>query len=146
MNSPLAQLAVLEGLGMYEPLDHFGSWGEAFRVSRNPIMDASMIVREDVSLDKKFEYIPHESVESSRSDQEASKNDKVRRRLAQNREAARKSRLRKKAYVQQLESSRLKLAQLEQELDKARQQVSQSPSLTLSKHTEPSNSYMFLRV
>ncbi|XP_074286482.1 transcription factor TGAL1-like [Silene latifolia] len=44
------------------------------------------------------------------------------RRLAQNREAARKSRLRKKAYVQQLESSRLKLTQLEQELQRARQQ------------------------
>ncbi|CAN6443313.1 unnamed protein product [Victoria cruziana] len=47
---------------------------------------------------------------------------KTLRRLAQNREAARKSRLRKKAYVQQLESSRLKLTQLEQELQKARQQ------------------------
>ncbi|KAM3228871.1 hypothetical protein ACQJBY_060050 [Aegilops geniculata] len=46
----------------------------------------------------------------------------VLRRLAQNREAARKSRLRKKAYVQQLESSKLKLASLEQELQKARQQ------------------------
>ncbi|XP_052880175.1 transcription factor TGA2-like isoform X3 [Gossypium arboreum] len=44
------------------------------------------------------------------------------KRLAQNREAARKSRLRKKAYVQQLESSRLKLTQLEQELQRARQQ------------------------
>ncbi|KZV25846.1 transcription factor HBP-1b(c1)-like [Dorcoceras hygrometricum] len=44
------------------------------------------------------------------------------RRLAQNREAARKSRLRKKAYVQQLESSRMKLTQLEQELQRARQQ------------------------
>ncbi|KAI9072691.1 hypothetical protein K1719_045338 [Acacia pycnantha] len=44
------------------------------------------------------------------------------RRLAQNREAARKSRLRKKAYVQQLESSRLKLSQLEQELQRARSQ------------------------
>ncbi|KAG2315567.1 hypothetical protein Bca52824_018689 [Brassica carinata] len=44
------------------------------------------------------------------------------RRLAQNREAARKSRLRKKAYVQQLENSRLKLTQLEQELQRARQQ------------------------
>ncbi|KAL5179825.1 Transcription factor TGAL1 [Glycine soja] len=44
------------------------------------------------------------------------------RRLAQNREAARKSRLRKKAYVQQLESSRVKLVQLEQELQRARQQ------------------------
>ncbi|KAA3488336.1 transcription factor HBP-1b(c38)-like isoform X3 [Gossypium australe] len=47
---------------------------------------------------------------------------KTLRRLAQNREAARKSRLRKKAYVQQLESSRLRLTQLEQELQKARQQ------------------------
>lgn len=44
------------------------------------------------------------------------------RRLAQNREAARKSRLRKKAYVQQLENSRIKLAQLEQELQRTRQQ------------------------
>ncbi|XP_009799343.1 transcription factor TGA2.3-like isoform X2 [Nicotiana sylvestris] len=47
---------------------------------------------------------------------------KTLRRLAQNREAARKSRLRKKAYVQQLETSRLKLSQLEQELKRARQQ------------------------
>ncbi|CAN1853769.1 bZIP transcription factor TGA10 [Linum perenne] len=49
---------------------------------------------------------------------------KTLRRLAQNREAARKSRLRKKAYVQQLESSRIKLTQLEQELQRARAQVS----------------------
>ncbi|XP_074306991.1 bZIP transcription factor TGA10 [Silene latifolia] len=51
-------------------------------------------------------------------DQERSKkpDPKVLRRLAQNREAARKSRLRKKAYVQQLESSRIRLAHLEQEL------------------------------
>lgn len=48
--------------------------------------------------------------------------DRVQRRLAQNREAARKSRLRKKAYVQQLETSRMKLTQLELELHKARQQ------------------------
>ncbi|KAJ0670697.1 putative transcription factor bZIP family [Helianthus annuus] len=44
------------------------------------------------------------------------------RRLAQNREAARKSRLRKKAYVQQLESSRIRLTQLEQDLQRARSQ------------------------
>ncbi|XP_064946158.1 transcription factor TGA2.1-like isoform X4 [Musa acuminata AAA Group] len=48
--------------------------------------------------------------------------DKTLRRLAQNREAARKSRLKKKAYVQQLESSRLRLKQLEQELQRARSQ------------------------
>ncbi|XP_058196509.1 transcription factor TGA9-like isoform X2 [Rhododendron vialii] len=47
---------------------------------------------------------------------------KTLRRLAQNREAARKSRLRKKAYVQQLESSRIKLTQLEQDLHHARAQ------------------------
>ncbi|MCL7049613.1 hypothetical protein MKW94_000738, partial [Papaver nudicaule] len=47
---------------------------------------------------------------------------KILRRLAQNREAARKSRLRKKAYVQQLETSRIKLAQLEQDLHRARSQ------------------------
>ncbi|KAH7301854.1 hypothetical protein KP509_23G046300 [Ceratopteris richardii] len=47
---------------------------------------------------------------------------KILRRLAQNREAARKSRLRKKAYVQQLESSRIRLNQMEQELTRARHQ------------------------
>ncbi|PIA59048.1 hypothetical protein AQUCO_00400127v1 [Aquilegia coerulea] len=47
---------------------------------------------------------------------------KTLRRLAQNREAARKSRLRKKAYVQQLETSRIKLSQLEQDLQRARSQ------------------------
>ncbi|KAM3372175.1 hypothetical protein ACQJBY_019193 [Aegilops geniculata] len=60
---------------------------------------------------------------SDRSDRSDKPLDqKTLRRLAQNREAARKSRLRKKSYVQQLESSKLKLAQLEQELQKARQQ------------------------
>jgi transcription factor TGA len=54
--------------------------------------------------------------------------DKMKRRLAQNREAARKSRLRKKAYVQQLEESRLKLSQLEQELEKVKQQGHLGPS------------------
>ncbi|CAL0333644.1 unnamed protein product [Lupinus luteus] len=55
---------------------------------------------------------------SDSSDRTREKTDqKSLRRLAQNREAARKSRLRKK-----LESSRLKLTQLEQELQRARQQ------------------------
>ncbi|KAL8459857.1 hypothetical protein ACS0TY_031676 [Phlomoides rotata] len=44
------------------------------------------------------------------------------RRLAQNREAARKSRLRKKAYVQQLETSKMKLLQLEHEIQRAKAQ------------------------
>ncbi|XP_076907514.1 transcription factor TGA2.3-like [Bidens hawaiensis] len=62
----------------------------------------------------------HGLVVSDASDK--SRDQKTLRRLAQNREAARKSRLRKKAYVQQLESSRMKLTQLEQELQRARQQ------------------------
>ncbi|CAH9068563.1 unnamed protein product [Cuscuta epithymum] len=56
------------------------------------------------------------------STSEPPKATKTLRRLAQNREAARKSRLRKKAYVQQLESSRIKLTQLEQEIQRARAQ------------------------
>ncbi|XP_009798380.1 bZIP transcription factor TGA10-like [Nicotiana tabacum] len=61
---------------------------------------------------------------TSSSEQDAPKtpDPKTLRRLAQNREAARKSRLRKKAYVQQLESSRIRLAQLEQEIQRARSQ------------------------
>ncbi|CAN1252187.1 Transcription factor TGA9 [Linum perenne] len=71
----------------------------------------------------------HHHHQQNQSPDKPSTNDKVKklgiitlRRLAQNREAARKSRLRKKAYVQQLESSRIKLAQMEQELQRARQQ------------------------
>ncbi|GFP80808.1 tgacg-sequence-specific DNA-binding protein tga-2.1 [Phtheirospermum japonicum] len=60
--------------------------------------------------------------DSSDKSKEKTPDQKTQRRLAQNREAARKSRLRKKAYVQQLENSRLKLSQLEQELQRARQQ------------------------
>lgn len=85
---------------------------------------ASMIMDADTKLDNQSEDASQGILEPcSKYDQEATKpTDKVQRRLAQNREAARKSRMRKKAYVQQLETSRLKLVQLEQELDRARQQ------------------------
>nr|XP_010932613.1 transcription factor TGA2 isoform X2 [Elaeis guineensis] len=62
------------------------------------------------------------SLDSSYASKGKTGDQKGLRRLAQNREAARKSRLRKKAYVQQLEISRLKLIQLEQELQRAQQQ------------------------
>ncbi|CAK9322878.1 unnamed protein product [Citrullus colocynthis] len=67
---------------------------------------------------------PNKKGLTSSSEQEGPKtpDPKTLRRLAQNREAARKSRLRKKAYVQQLEMSRIKLTQLEQELQRARTQ------------------------
>ncbi|KAL6874159.1 hypothetical protein ACP4OV_014241 [Aristida adscensionis] len=57
---------------------------------------------------------------------------KTLRRLAQNREAARKSRLRKKAYIQQLESGRIRLAHLEQEIQVARTQGAMWGTGTLS--------------
>ncbi|XP_025881815.1 transcription factor TGAL3-like isoform X2 [Oryza sativa Japonica Group] len=60
--------------------------------------------------------------DSSAVSKERRGDQKMQRRLAQNREAARKSRMRKKAYIQQLESSRSKLMHLEQELQRARQQ------------------------
>ncbi|KAF7139079.1 hypothetical protein RHSIM_Rhsim07G0199000 [Rhododendron simsii] len=73
----------------------------------------------------RVEYTSYDSVGPLGNNQETNKmSEKVQRRLAQNREAARKSRLRKKAYVQQLETYRLKLTQLEQELASVRQQVS----------------------
>ncbi|GAB2301701.1 Transcription factor tga7 [Dionaea muscipula] len=86
--------------------------------------DPSLTIDFEARFDDKSGHRCHQSVERSESDHEGRRRlaDKVKRRLAQNREAARKSRLRKKAYVQQLESSRLKLAQLERDLDRAKQQ------------------------
>jgi len=84
--------------------------------------DTSTVVDTD-DMNQRSGAIVMASNSSDRSDRSDKPMDqKVLRRLAQNREAARKSRLRKKAYVQQLESSKLKLASLEQELQKARQQ------------------------
>ncbi|KAG2552362.1 transcription factor TGA2.2-like [Panicum virgatum] len=84
--------------------------------------DTSTVVDTD-DMNQRSGAIVMASNSSDRSDKSDKPMDqKVLRRLAQNREAARKSRLRKKAYVQQLESSKLKLASLEQEFQKARQQ------------------------
>ncbi|OIW03189.1 hypothetical protein TanjilG_11826 [Lupinus angustifolius] len=92
---------------------HRENWGES------NMADASADTSTDDTDDKSQRAERGES-----SDRSKDKSDqKTLRRLAQNREAARKSRLRKKAYVQQLESSRLKLTQLEQELQRARQQL-----------------------
>ncbi|CAK9176231.1 unnamed protein product [Ilex paraguariensis] len=106
---------------------HFENWGESVMADHSQQTDTST----DVDTDDKnqFHGVQHgallvvDSVDQSSGkpgDQKVV--DMTLRRLAQNREAARKSRLRKKAYVQQLENSRLKLTQLEQELKRARQQ------------------------
>lgn len=124
MNSPSTQYVTPRRLGIYEPIHQMSTWGENFKNNGNPNTSAPIIVEVDTRLDNQSEDTSHGSQGPSyKYEQEASKPfDKIQRRLAQNREAARKSRLRKKAYVQQLETSRLKLVQLEQELDRARQQ------------------------
>ncbi|KAJ8762875.1 hypothetical protein K2173_023004 [Erythroxylum novogranatense] len=122
MGSSSTQVAALGAMAVYEPFHQISSWGDAFRGNGSLNIGPSTIQLVDASSDNKIEYVSPEP-EPSRSDHETNRPaDKTQRRLAQNREAARKSRLRKKAYVQQLESSRLKLAQLEQELGRARQQ------------------------
>ncbi|XP_075103278.1 TGACG-sequence-specific DNA-binding protein TGA-2.1-like [Nicotiana tabacum] len=95
---------------------HHENWGESNMADSGSRTDTST----DMDADDKNQLI--EAGQSSDKSKEKVLDQKTLRRLAQNREAARKSRLRKKAYVQQLENSRLKLSQLEQDLQRARQQ------------------------
>ncbi|KAJ3676562.1 hypothetical protein LUZ60_003974 [Juncus effusus] len=105
------------------PNSQFENWGESNMAEGSSRTDDST----DVDTDERNNMLdqgPLAVIGASDSDKSKDKSgdQKTLRRLAQNREAARKSRLRKKAYVQQLENSRLKLTQLEQELQRARQQ------------------------
>ncbi|KAL6997662.1 TGACG-sequence-specific DNA-binding protein TGA-2.1, variant 2 [Sarracenia purpurea var. burkii] len=104
--------------------NHRDSGGESTMADGSPQTDTSTDGDTD-DKNQRFEMVRSDAIAASdSSDRSKDKqlDQKTLRRLAQNREAARKSRLRKKAYVQQLESSRLKLSQLEQELQRARQQ------------------------
>jgi transcription factor TGA len=124
MSSPSTQFANPGSMALYEPIHHVNMWESPF--NREIIPNSAVVcinAQVDAKLDNKSEYTSYEPVGPSGNNQETNKmSDKVQRRLAQNREAARKSRLRKKAYVQQLETYRLKLTQLEQELTRVRQQ------------------------
>ncbi|XP_057528655.1 transcription factor TGA2-like [Amaranthus tricolor] len=102
-------------------LEYWGESGATAMADTSQQTDTST----DVDTDDKTLYgIVQNGAVMDSTDQSKGKieDQKTLRRLAQNREAARKSRLRKKAYVQQLENSRFKLSQLEQELERARQQ------------------------
>lgn len=122
MTSPTTQFAPSSRMGMYESLHQISMWDDAFdgNITGTGVCGMTEV---DTKMEDKMEYTSDKSLEHA-EDAQASKSidEKIQRRLAQNREAARKSRLRKKAYVQQLETSRLKLAQLELELERARQQ------------------------
>ncbi|KAL3613428.1 guanine nucleotide-binding protein, alpha-1 subunit tga1 [Castilleja foliolosa] len=122
MNSASTHFVPARRMGLYEPIHQMAMWGD---FKGKTCLDESppSILDIDTKLDNQSEDTSHGTDGPSNNyDQEASKPEKVLRRLAQNREAARKSRLRKKAYVQQLENSKLRLVQLEQELQRARQQ------------------------
>ncbi|KAL6558073.1 TGACG-sequence-specific DNA-binding protein TGA-1A [Orobanche minor] len=86
-------------------------------------MGDSSIDPREIHFASKSENTSHGTLgASNRTYQEANKpDDKVLRRLAQNREDASKSHLWKKAYIHQLENIELRLLQLEQELDQVRQ-------------------------
>ncbi|XP_059649462.1 transcription factor TGA2.3-like [Cornus florida] len=117
------QFMVQVGVGGSLGNGHFENWGDSGMADNSQQTDTST----DVDTDDKNQFggVQHGAimvVDSMDQSKGKAGDQKTLRRLAQNREAARKSRLRKKAYVQQLESSRLKLTQLEQELQRARQQ------------------------
>lgn len=118
------QFATSRRMGIHDPLQQISMWEDAFGANFSPNLSHNIMIPEvDSRLPNKTEHNVQESLLPS-PDARATRSisDKLQRRLAQNREAARKSRLRKKAYVQQLESGRIKLAQLEQELERARRQ------------------------
>ncbi|XP_028084520.1 transcription factor TGA2.3-like isoform X2 [Camellia sinensis] len=112
--------AAMVGLGNGD----FENWGDSGMADNSQHTDTSTDV--DTTDDKYQSHgVQHGApvvVDSMDQSKGRTGDQKTLRRLVQNREAARKSRLRKKAYVKQLEQSRLKLTQLEQELQQARQQ------------------------
>nr|VDC58936.1 unnamed protein product [Brassica rapa] len=131
MNSTSTHFVPPRRVNIYEPLHQFGMWGETFKSNignGNINTPSHIIIPNNQKLDNNL------SEDTSHGtplifDQETSTSrhpDKIKRRLAQNREAAKKKNnvliSFQFAYVQQLETSRLKLIQLEQELDRARQQ------------------------
>ncbi|PAN33882.1 hypothetical protein GQ55_6G052700 [Panicum hallii var. hallii] len=141
--TPAAAAAGAGAMGIYGRQRHqmaaAGVWGDPFRPDGDalaavaaPVTAVAAPVDVDVETEVKFgnhlaqdDVVPVEDAPPSSDSfghDDARPRDKVQRRLAQNREAARKSRLRKKAYIQNLETSRMKLAQLEQELTMARRQ------------------------
>ncbi|KAL8142994.1 hypothetical protein V2J09_016026 [Rumex salicifolius] len=98
------------------------STGRRDYLMESNMADASPDTSTDDNTDDRNPQSERGNSNADSSDRSKITDQKTMRRLAQNREAARKSRLRKKAYVQQLENSRLKLTQMEQELQRARQQ------------------------
>ncbi|CAK8578848.1 unnamed protein product [Lathyrus sativus] len=124
MDSSSSQFVSSRNIGVYDPMHQFSIWEEHFKT--NGDLSASMSLIEEADMKINNQDASYGILGTSiKFEQEGNKiTNKMQRRLAQNREAARKSRLKKKAHIQQLESCRLKLMQVEQELDHTRQQGS----------------------
>nr|KJB12882.1 hypothetical protein B456_002G042500 [Gossypium raimondii] len=106
-------------LGAFLGNGQIKNWADSGLADYSQQTDTSTDV--DTNHKNQLHGVQHGAVMVKTIDQSKSKSNdqKTLRRLAQNREAARNSRLRKKTYVQQLESSRLRLTELEQELQRA---------------------------
>ncbi|KAL9237002.1 hypothetical protein vseg_011596 [Gypsophila vaccaria] len=127
MSSTTVHVTNSATMGIYEPPRAMNVWRDASKGILHSSPDDSSSLQAEARQENMFdyEYGSNDGVEHTITPEDAIRlSEKVKRRLAQNREAARKSRMRKKAYVQQLESSRLKLAQLEQQIQLTKQQVS----------------------
>lgn len=132
MNSTYTEFVNPRQIGICDPIHEIGMWG-GFNGSGCSSASATMILEVgksmysqmpvfETSLNQTKEEALHGIAGPSNKYEGSSpkSTNKLLRRLAQNREAARKSRLRKKAYLHQLESSQLKLIKLEQELERER--------------------------
>ncbi|KAJ0974661.1 hypothetical protein J5N97_016626 [Dioscorea zingiberensis] len=100
---------------------HLDNLGEFAMAENSPKIDTSIDVnvdQKDQQLEQGQKAVPNTSDRSK----ENVKDPKTLLRLANNRESARKSRLKKKAYVEELERNKLKLSQLEKELQAAGKQ------------------------
>ncbi|XP_076897909.1 transcription factor TGA4-like [Bidens hawaiensis] len=104
--------------GIYDQLNHMSMWDSALGCNISPNTNPPSISQVHMTRQASKESLGP-SLDNETTNTISAK---LQRRLAQNRESARKSRLKKKAYVQQLETCRLKLVQLEQELERVRQQ------------------------
>ncbi|EPS63781.1 hypothetical protein M569_11002, partial [Genlisea aurea] len=119
MNSGSTQFVPSRRMGLCDPIHQIAMWDD-FKNSSYLDSPPQIILEFDAKPEQ--QQSEENSHEPNRYDRETTKPDKVQRRLAQNREAARKSRLRKKAYVQKLETCKQRLIQLEGELNQARKQ------------------------
>ncbi|CAH9079300.1 unnamed protein product [Cuscuta epithymum] len=125
LNKDLATLRTIAVQSHQAGSSHNENWGESHMADSCSRTDTSTDMDADdrnQGLENGGQSLAVIAYDSSDKSKGKDLDKKTLRRLAQNREAARKSRLRKKAYVQQLENSRIKLTQLEQELQRSRQQ------------------------